>query len=90
MPRIEVAGDICLWRPSPTQGCKPDDDYDLINGMNFGKNYLRQNLCFLFPLETFYSKMNSESYCHKGTEVITERTPNTCRNLMINVCSAEF
>jgi hypothetical protein len=39
MLRIEVAGDICLWRPRPTQGCRPDDDFDLINGMNFGKNY---------------------------------------------------
>jgi len=29
MPRIEVAGDICLRRPRPTQGCRTDDDdYD--------------------------------------------------------------
>jgi hypothetical protein len=27
MPRIEVAGDICLRRPRPTQGCR-GDDYD--------------------------------------------------------------
>ena len=28
MPRIEVAGDICLRRPGPTQGCRADDDDD--------------------------------------------------------------
>jgi hypothetical protein len=28
MPRIEVAGDICLRRPKPTQGCRADDDVD--------------------------------------------------------------
>ena len=28
MPRIEVAGDICLRRPRPTQGCRADDDDD--------------------------------------------------------------
>jgi hypothetical protein len=28
MPRIEVAGDICLRRPRPTQGCRTDDDDD--------------------------------------------------------------
>jgi hypothetical protein len=27
MPRVEVAGDICL-RPRPTQGCRADDDGD--------------------------------------------------------------
>jgi hypothetical protein len=27
-PRIEVAGYICLRRPRPTQGCRPDDDDD--------------------------------------------------------------
>jgi hypothetical protein len=27
MPRMEVAGDICL-RPRPTQGCIADDDDD--------------------------------------------------------------
>jgi len=26
MPRIEVAGDICLRRPRPTQCCRVDDD----------------------------------------------------------------
>jgi hypothetical protein len=26
MPRIEVAGDMCLRRPRPTQGCRADDD----------------------------------------------------------------
>jgi hypothetical protein len=26
MPRIEVAGDISLRRPRPTQGCRADDD----------------------------------------------------------------
>jgi hypothetical protein len=26
MPRIEVADDICLRRPTPTQGCTADDD----------------------------------------------------------------
>jgi hypothetical protein len=28
MPRIEVAGDICLRRPRPTQGCRANDDDD--------------------------------------------------------------
>jgi hypothetical protein len=28
MPRMEVAGDICLRRPRPTQGCRADDDVD--------------------------------------------------------------
>jgi hypothetical protein len=28
MPRIEVAGDICLRRPRPTQGCRADHNYD--------------------------------------------------------------
>ena len=26
IPRIEVAGDVCLRRPRPTQGCRADDD----------------------------------------------------------------
>jgi hypothetical protein len=26
MPRIEVAGDICLRRPRHIQGCRADDD----------------------------------------------------------------
>jgi len=46
MPRIEVAGDICLKRPRPTQGCRSDDDADdndgdLINGINLGKALLK-------------------------------------------------
>jgi hypothetical protein len=28
MPRIEVADDICVRRPRPTQGCTADDDDD--------------------------------------------------------------
>ena len=28
MPEIEVAGDICMKRPRPTQGCRADDDDD--------------------------------------------------------------
>jgi hypothetical protein len=28
MPRIEVAGDICLRRPRPTQGSRADGDVD--------------------------------------------------------------
>jgi hypothetical protein len=28
MPMIEVAGDICLTRPRPTQVCRVDDDDD--------------------------------------------------------------
>jgi hypothetical protein len=28
MSRIEIAGDICLRRPKPTQGCRADDDDD--------------------------------------------------------------
>jgi len=31
MPRIEDAGDICLRRPRPTQGCRADDDDDDVN-----------------------------------------------------------
>jgi hypothetical protein len=30
MPRIEVAGNICLKRPRPTQGCGADDDDDMM------------------------------------------------------------
>jgi hypothetical protein len=26
MSRIETAGNICLQRPRPTQGCRADDD----------------------------------------------------------------
>jgi len=28
MPRIEIAGDICLRRPRPTQGSRANDDED--------------------------------------------------------------
>jgi hypothetical protein len=28
MPRIELAGDICLKRPRLAQGCRVDDDDD--------------------------------------------------------------
>ena len=28
MPRIEVAGDICLRRAKPAQGCRADDNDD--------------------------------------------------------------
>jgi hypothetical protein len=28
LPRIEVAGEICLRRPRPTQGCRVGDDDD--------------------------------------------------------------
>jgi len=28
MPRIDDAGDICLRRPRPTQGCRASDDDD--------------------------------------------------------------
>jgi len=31
MPRIEIAGDKCLSRPRPTQGCTADDDDDDIS-----------------------------------------------------------
>ena len=31
MSKIEVAGDICLRRPRPTQGCTADDDDDVEN-----------------------------------------------------------
>jgi hypothetical protein len=30
MPRIAVAGDICLRRPRFTEGCTADDDDDMI------------------------------------------------------------
>jgi hypothetical protein len=38
MPSVEVAGDVCLRRPGPTEGCRTDDgnddddDDDLYNG----------------------------------------------------------
>jgi len=37
MPRIEVADDICLRRPRPTQGCRADvdDDDDEEQRLNF-------------------------------------------------------
>jgi hypothetical protein len=52
MPRREVAGDICLKRQRPTQGCRSDGDDDgdddddgdhhhLIHGMNFGTMLLK-------------------------------------------------
>jgi hypothetical protein len=28
LPRIEVAGDICLTKPRPNQGCTANDDDD--------------------------------------------------------------
>ena len=28
LPSTEVAGDICLKRPRPTEGCRADDDDD--------------------------------------------------------------
>jgi len=34
MPRIEDAGDICLKRPRPTQGCRADDDDDDDESLN--------------------------------------------------------
>jgi len=30
MPRIEGAGDICLRRPRPIQGCKADDEMMIV------------------------------------------------------------
>jgi len=33
MPRIAVAGDICLRRPRLTQGCRSDDDDDDDDGL---------------------------------------------------------
>ena len=35
MARIEVTADICLRRPRPTQGCRADDDYDLLTNRAF-------------------------------------------------------
>jgi len=29
MPRVDDAGDICLRRPRPTQGCRANDDDSL-------------------------------------------------------------
>jgi hypothetical protein len=37
MYKTEIAGDISLRRSRTTQGCRPDVDYDFINGINFGK-----------------------------------------------------
>jgi hypothetical protein len=33
MPRIEDAGDFCLRKPRPTQGCRADDDDDDDDGV---------------------------------------------------------
>jgi hypothetical protein len=38
MPRVGVAGDICLRRPRPTQGCKANDDYDYHHPLNKVEN----------------------------------------------------
>jgi len=35
IPRIEVAGDICLRRPRPIQGCTADDDDDELFGSSW-------------------------------------------------------
>ena len=53
-PRIEVAGDICLRRPRPTQGCRAgddddDDDDDTADDDEVGPIVL---LCFPELLET--------------------------------------
>jgi hypothetical protein len=37
MRRIEVAGDIYLRRPRPTQGCRADDDDDDDNDYDPGR-----------------------------------------------------
>jgi len=33
MPRIEDAGDICLKKSRPTQGCRADDDDESLNNL---------------------------------------------------------
>jgi hypothetical protein len=38
MPRIEVAGDICLRRKRPAQGCRADDDDDGVDTLVLGKH----------------------------------------------------
>jgi len=40
MPRKEVAGDIFLSRPRPTQGCTADDDDDDDDDKDKGKDKL--------------------------------------------------
>jgi len=91
MPRIEVDDDICLRGSRSTEGCRPDDDYDHINGMNFVKTLLNTKcVLFLFSLKPFYCKMNSERYYHKCTQFITKRTRNACQNVMKHVYLAKF
>jgi hypothetical protein len=47
MPRIEVAGDLLLRRPKPTQGCRVNDDdnndYDNNNNNNNIIIIIKQN-----------------------------------------------
>jgi hypothetical protein len=38
MPRVEVAGDICLRRTRPDQGCRADDDNDGVDILVLGKH----------------------------------------------------
>jgi hypothetical protein len=57
MPRIEVAGDICLRRTRPTQGCRLDDDYDLINCTNFRKTLLNTKCVFCIFSRNLFLKL---------------------------------
>jgi len=62
MPRIDVAGDICLRRSRPTQSCRADDDDDDDDDIlyfNFVKNGECTQAapwilsCYIFPCEIF-------------------------------------
>jgi len=50
MPRIEVAGDICLRRPGPTEGCRANDDDDDNDDELFGSSW---------PFGSIFSYCNS-------------------------------
>jgi hypothetical protein len=63
MPRIDVAGDICLRRPRSTQGCRADDDDDDDDILHF--NFVKNGnctqaapwilSCYICPCEIFVS-----------------------------------
>ena len=61
-PRIEVAGDICLRRPRPTQGCRIDDDDDDNDDDDFPfryhiKHIKASNLCSRPVQDVLYSRI---------------------------------
>jgi len=51
MRRVEVAGDICLRRPRPTQGCRADDNYDDQHPSNKVENLTFIGQCIILIVE---------------------------------------